>query len=744
MSPIRYFPRLLLLVAAITISLTAQSRPVVVEESQSFEAPQAGWSFLGESVAIDGDSALATALFSADGSYNYPYRQLALLYRRSGNTWVFERVLVDDATDENSWNDAKVAMKDGLASVSTTPLRMFRRSGTGWISLTQPFTGKPDSAAWANGDVRIDGTTIAAIAGRCNHSVVTTDLVGNHWDESQLLSGNARICSLPNNSGALDLDGNRLVFTNPQEDSSFPANQTRIYRRTAPGAPWTLEASLPVGDFGVGVALRGDELFIGGSSPQGNDIYRRTGSTWTHAGYLPTLRGYAPFHDAAFHIARSDEFILVPTAPFDGRPAGIAVYRKDASGRYQQVAELASSRGDALGPVAEISGRTIITGGWKPEATDQGRLYFFELPEDLSAPRPLQDDFEDGNSAGWTIESGAMSVERRGPSRVLRQASITGTAVAVLAASHMSSQSVRADFRPTGFAAGDHWFGVATRYTNAANQYYAVLRTGGYVTLRRVQAGHHVTLGNRVMPVAVGRRYQLRLESIGSRHRVYVNGQLWLDVLDSTLEAGRAAVVTQGVSANIDNVVVTPNHRTPLYEAEIPDGVACEEFVGERTLRVSGKPAWDCTDYEAGYVRQASMESIARAAIGPVTDDQVVESRVQLESFAGNGGEDQWIGLMTRYTDENNYYYFSLRSSKGMALRKLVDGQIVELGKAGFTLGINDWHVFRLEAIGDRVRAYIDGQLLLEAVDSSHPLGISGFATYRAAARFDYLRMIQP
>jgi hypothetical protein len=91
----------LILAASLLAASAAQARPVVVEESQSFDPPQAGWTFLGESVAIDGDSALATALFSANGSYEYPYRQLALLYRRAGDTWAFDRVLVDDPTAED-------------------------------------------------------------------------------------------------------------------------------------------------------------------------------------------------------------------------------------------------------------------------------------------------------------------------------------------------------------------------------------------------------------------------------------------------------------------------------------------------------------------------------------------------------------------------------------------------------------------------------------------------------------------
>jgi hypothetical protein len=507
---------------------------------------------------------------------------------------------------------------------------------------------------------------------------------------------------------------------------------------------WQLESTLPAGDYGVGLALDGNDLLIGGWDPRGNDVWRNGSRGWTRVGYLPTLRGFSPGHAPAWHLSADGDLVAASTAGFDGRPAGVVIYRRNAAGAYALVAELASSNGEPLGPVAEISGRTVVVGGYSVEASDQGHLYFFELPENLAAPALIQDDFEDGDAAGWTVVSGTAAVARRGPSHVLRQTSTAQPAITVLAGSRMDSQSVQAELRPISFESGDRWVGLVTRYTDPSNYYYVALRSGGYLTLRRLQGGRHVTLANRVLPVSTGGRYRLRLESIGSHHRVYVNDRRLVDVHDAGLGAGRAGVVTWGASTDVDNVIVTPGYRTPLYETEITNGVACEEFVSQRLLRQSGTPDWDCTDYAGGYLRQASMEGVARAAIGPVTDDQAVESRMQLEDFSNTGTSDQWIGLMTRYTDENNYYYFSLRSSKGMSLRKLVDGQIVELGSAGFTLGISDWHVFRLEAIGDRVRAYIDGQLLIEAVDSSHPTGISGIVTFRSTARFDYLRVVQP
>jgi hypothetical protein len=737
--------RLLLAASLLAVSTAAHPRPVVIEETQSLESPNEAWRFFGESVAIDGDSALVTALFSADRSYNYPYQQMALLYRRSGNTWVFDRVLVDDRVDASSYNNPKVAMSNDLASVSTSPLRVFRRTGDDqWMALTQPFRADVGNVAWANGPTRIDGNTVAAIAGRCNHGVITTELTGAAWSAPQLLIGNARICTLANNSASMDLHGNRLVFTNPKEDTPFPANETRIYERAAAGAPWRLVETLPVGEYGFGVALHGDDLILGSWNPLGNDVYRRGPDGWTRVGTLPTLRGYDPFYTGATHVGENLEYVLVATALFDGQPGGIAVYRKAANGRYEHVAQLVSSRGDSLGPVAEISGRTVVVSGWSPDSADLGRLYFFELPEDLTAPPVLQDNFEDGDAAGWLIPHGSMAIAQRGPSQVLRQSDASGNATAVLAASDTGNQSVQADLRTLAFGEGQRWVGLATRYANADNYYAVVLDADGIVQLRRVQAARTIPIDSRPLAVSAGRRYQVRLESIGSRHRVYVNGEKLIDVRDAHLARGRVALLTRGASGEFDNVVVTPNHRTPLYEADIPNGSACEEFVREQNLRVSGTPAWDCTNFEAGYLRQASLEGVARAAIGPVTDDQAIESRMQLEDFAIEGTQDKWFGVMTRYTDEDNYYYFALRSSKSLSLRKLVDGRIVELGRSGFTLGAGDWHTLKLEAIGNQIRAYVDGQLIMEAEDDSHPVGISGIVTYRTSALFDYLRVIQP
>ncbi len=735
------------LIAAATLAMAApvDARPRVLEESQFLEAPGAPggqYSFFAQSVAIDGDWALATALQSDDGSFNYPYRQLALLYRRTGSGWTFDRVLVDDVTDEASWNDPRVAMKDGLASVSTSPLRAFRRNGANWVELPNPFPAAPGNAAWANGFTRIDGATLAAVAGRCNYGAVSSDLVSGAWTTPRAVSGNARICGLPNYSGSMDVDGNRLVVTNPQEDLDQPPSAARIYQRTGPGAPWLLADSLDTGEYGFGVALEGNDLFVGGWHPLGTEVYRSVEGNWQQAGHLPALNGYDAYYRGAAHLAKGDGFILASTSQHDGVPAGIAVYQRNSAGGYVHVAQLQASNGDSLGPVAEISGRTIVVSGTGQESSDHGRLYFFELPERLNGLRVLQDDFENG-AERWVVENGQFTVTRRSFTSVFYQSYLGNGAAAVLSGSDSDNQSVQALVRPRGFSGADRWVGLSSRYDDWANYYHVALRSSDRVQLIRVRDGESQVLATAPFDVTVNRNYRLRLESIGSRHRVFIDGALVLEAYDEAIKRGHAALLTYRSAADFDDVVTTPNARTVMYDNTL-DGAYCRQFVAEFGLRESGAPAWDCTNYDAGYLRQASSTDVARGAIGPGTDDQIVESRLTPESFAAGTNQDKWIAVMARYRDDNDYYYLTLRSSNAVSLRKLVNGQIVELDTAAFTVEPGSWHTLRLEAVGDRLRGFVDDTLLVEAVDGTHATGSGGIATWRTVGRFDYLRVTRP
>jgi hypothetical protein len=54
------------------------------------------------------------------------------------------------------------------------------------------------------------------------------------------------------------------------------------------------------------------------------------------------------------------------------------------------------------------------------------------------------------------------------------------------------------------------------------------------------------------------------------------------------------------------------------------------------------------------------------------------------------------------------------------------------------------WYDLRLDAVGDNLRAYVNGVLQLEAADSTHATGNSGPAMFKAATDYDDFLSYQP
>ena len=77
-------------------------------------------------------------------------------------------------------------------------------------------------------------------------------------------------------------------------------------------------------------------------------------------------------------------------------------------------------------------------------------------------------------------------------------------------------------------------------------------------------------------------------------------------------------------------------------------------------------------------------------------------------------------------------------------LRKLVNGAITTLASATFPVSINTQYTLRLEAVGTQLRGYVNGNVVLQASDSSLTKGIGGVMTNKAAVRFDDYLAYQP
>jgi hypothetical protein len=117
-----------------------------------------------------------------------------------------------------------------------------------------------------------------------------------------------------------------------------------------------------------------------------------------------------------------------------------------------------------------------------------------------------------------------------------------------------ADQIISADIRPTAFnTSGTGWVGLMARYRDDRNYYYVLLKSSGKAALRKVVDGQLTLFEEVPFTVTPGTSYRVRLEAIGSELRLYVNGRLLAEGVDSALPTGRYGLVTYRATAQFDN-----------------------------------------------------------------------------------------------------------------------------------------------------------------------------------------------
>jgi len=735
-------------IAALGVAGLVHAHPLVIEESSRI-APPPGVDALTGDVALDGNEAVALSSYSYpdEGGFDYITITSAWLYRRSGTTWTLVGKVGE--SDDNSADDATnrnpIAMKNGVLALAFEPMYILEREGGNWVQKqVGPPPGQPYAGHEPVSDVEIDGGRIFNGSGSWGGTVYEKDSVTGNWMARAGLNGDYSGDGDNSVGGDVDISPNWAVVASPYNIDDLPAPATHVFQRT--GTTWPLNARLvpePGHTFG-GVAIRDDALFIGDFARFGTAVWRRGSSNeWYRADSLRTASDFTaegPFggFSASGEIVKSDQYVFVTNWNADRGAVVVNVFQPNVNGLYQHVAILAAKDGNDLGGSISVSGRGVLVSGGP---------YYFELPESFVQPTLFQDTFASGNGAGWTSLPGSQfSVVQSGNTRVFRQASTAGNAGAVLDAYDWTNQSIQAEVKPTAVNGNDRWVGLATRRTDASNYYYVTLRSSGIIQLKRLQGGAFTTIDSASVPWVLNRKYRLRLESIGTLQRVYVDGILVLEAWDDALSHGHAALLTYRAAADYDNVIVSPFLTQTIYSAS--DGLLYEPpqpQPGPWTYSGTGQWSWQSGGPGDLHFTQASTAGDARAVVGPeqiINTDQIVQTRVRLRAF--NAAGDPWAGVMARYDDPGHYVYMSLRRSNTVTLRKVQNGVITQLGSAVRTVTPNTWYTLRLEAVGPKLRAYVNGTLLLEATDPQPTIGRVGLVGYRAAADYDDFRAVIP
>jgi pectate lyase len=176
----------------------------------------------------------------------------------------------------------------------------------------------------------------------------------------------------------------------------------------------------------------------------------------------------------------------------------------------------------------------------------------------VGAAALLSDDFKDGKANGWSRSGGRWSVTTDA-NHVYRQAKSKATAYSYTGKSTWTDYTVQAKAKVIKFSGPGRSFGIVARYTSTNNYYYLSLSNANQLRLGKRSSKGSAVLASKTVRVSKGTWYTLKLEVTGTTLKGYVDDQLQLTAVDSTLTKGKCGLFVIRASAAFDDFMVNAN-----------------------------------------------------------------------------------------------------------------------------------------------------------------------------------------
>jgi hypothetical protein len=738
-------------VCALLFAGTAFAHPVVLEEVATLSPPDPSWQDLGRiGVAIDGDFALVTAERNVPDPYEetgFRWEMAAFVYQRSGTSWNYTSQL-GPIVARGDRSTPGIAMKGGIAVVSLGLARIYERAGTAWTEAALP-----PGTYLAGTDVEIDAGRILVSNTECSPTAVVLRKINGQWAVEGELAGYSHNCDYGPWNNQQDIQGEFAVVHDPASDSYPSPPHVRQYRRNENGIGWREFGGIAPVSFGPyftpDVAIAGGNVAFTGTRERGTSIAYPTNDAADPAYALATTGLQAPDSYlepdewSATGLERVGTLFAQRNYSFDRKAYVFNLFRvnDDEAHTNTLVATLQTKSGLSIGDLLDASGNYIIVNEPYVYGNRDTRVRIYQLPASFEQPDVQVHDFE-SPSAGAAWQPGAGSTFSTVVARtthVYRQASTAGKPYSYLPTSTAANQSIQSELIIRALDGSGAWAGLMTRRDSDADYYYAVLRNTGVVELGRRVNGVPTTLASTPISVATGRKYRLRLESMATTHRVYLEDALVLVARDSALVQGDAGIIMNRAAVDYDNVIVTPGPLTTIFRTNFPTTASPGAWT-------KNQGQWQSV---GGVFKQSDSAGYGRAVIGARTDDQIVQARIRPLSFAD---PDNWVGLMARYHDDRNHLFVTLRGRGVISLWRRSNGLITQLATRSLPVSIGTWYRVRVEVVNGLTRVFVDNQLQLSSSADPGPAipgysdskGQVGLITYKATADFDDVVAYQP
>jgi len=280
--------------------------------------------------------------------------------------------------------------------------------------------------------------------------------------------------------------------------------------------------------------------------------------------------------------------------------------------------------------------------------------------------------------------------------------------------------------------------GVMFRYQDSDNYYRFVWDADSKNFRLEVRAGGVLrVLATRNGGLQAGRFYPLNVSANGAQIIINFNSEQIFSITDSTIVEGQVALYSSlSPNSAFDNVVVT-DLQTGNVLAQ--DNFHTAQMSGWTIIDEAGNgPSnWSAVDgdlKQTGAIGETSEGGIGTFAL--YTQGNWTNYRA---TFTMKSLDNDTIGVLFRYKDNNNYYRFSWNNQEQFRrLEKRVNGTFTTLASDTAAYVIGQAYQVKIVAQGTQFQVLIDGQQVFSVTDSAQPKGtIALYSRWNVGAVFD-------
>ncbi|MDG0793441.1 DUF1080 domain-containing protein [Cohnella ginsengisoli] len=335
----------------------------------------------------------------------------------------------------------------------------------------------------------------------------------------------------------------------------------------------------------------------------------------------------------------------------------------------------------------------------------------------------FDDNFEDGDMAGWTSVSGGWYVPTVGANNVLSSGSRTVTSLTTANAG--GSWTDYAYEAKTRMGIADANAGIAFRVQDAYNYYmYRINSSNQKLELYKSVNGQMTLAASTPFTAVEKQWYTMKAVVQGNRISCYVDGQLKMEWTNpaAELKTGGIGFRTTSAGVHFDDAKVSPIIR---FSDDFEDG--------NTTGWTAASGSWSVSSDGLKVLTQHSWTA-ALMTVGDSWTDYSYEASVKMPVADANAG------ILFRVQDTNNYYMYRINASnQKLELYKSVSGQLTLVSSTPFAAQANQWYAIKASVKGNAVKGYVDGALKTEWTNPVAELtaGKVGFRTTSADVSFD-------